>query len=385
MVLVVLVVAAAVHGLRLGALVQLFTYAGFFAGLLLGALLSVLVVSPVRSPVFRTFVSLALVLGLAVALGIGGRVLGTWSNAGLKRLHLGSLDAAAGVAVGVVAVLLSAWILSNVLVESRYTWLSSAIQRSDVLRTVDNVLPPVPAVFAQVQGFLQSGGFPPVFADLAPLPAGRVAEPTAAQAQAMSVTAGRSTVKVLGVACGYEQEGSGFVVAPGLVATNAHVVAGETTTTVVVGSADYRATTVYFDPSFDLALLRTAAPLGPPLVLVTTTVPRGAVAAAVGYPEDRGLTVTPAGVAATVTAEGRDIYNDGLVVRQVYEIDADVLPGNSGGPLVDQSGAVIGVVFSRSTVDAGVGYALTSPAVATRVAQARTSTRAVSTDHCTEG
>jgi len=325
------------------------------------------------------------VLGMAVALGVGGRVLGTWSNAAIRRLHLGSVDAAAGVAVGVVALLLSAWLLSNMLVESRYTWLSSAIQRSAVLRTVDNVLPPVPSVFAQVQGFLQSGGFPPVFADLAPFPAGRVAEPTDLAAQAMAAPAVRSTVKVLGVACGYQQEGSGFVVAPGLVATNAHVVAGESSTSVVVGSEYYRATTVYFDPAFDLAILRTAAPLGPPLTLATTTVPRGTPAAVAGYPEDRGLTVTPAGVAATVSAEGRDIYNDGLVVRQVYEIDADVLPGNSGGPLVDAHGTVVGVVFSRSTVDPDVGYALTSPAVAARVAQAQHRTRAVSTDGCTEG
>jgi S1-C subfamily serine protease len=384
-VLVVLVVAAALHGLRLGALVQILTYVGFFAGLVLGALLSLAVVSPVRSPVFRTFMSLALVLGMAVAGGLGGRVLGDWSNVTLRRLHLGSVDAAAGVAVAVVAVLLSAWVLSNVLVQSRYTWLSSAIQRSAVLRTVDNVMPPVPSVFARVQGFLESGGFPPVFANLAALPAGPVAEPTSAQATALGRPAAASTVKVLGVACGYEQEGSGFVVAPGMVVTNAHVVAGERSTDVVVGGSAYRATPVYVDPSFDLAVLRTPAPLGPPLPLDPDVVDRGTTAAVVGYPENQSLTITPAGVSSLVTAEGRDIYNSGLVVRQVYEVDAHVLPGNSGGPLVGPGGQVLGVVFSRSTVDANVGYALTSPEVASRVRVAAGAQRAVSTGACTEG
>ena len=127
-----------------------------------------------------------------------------------------------------VAVLLSAWLLSNMLVESRYTWLSSAIQRSDVLRTVDNVLPPVPSVFAQVQGFLASPGASPRCSPTWPRspPPGWPRRRTP-QADALAAAQPASTVKVLGQACGYLQEGSGFVVAPGLVVTNAHVVAGE--------------------------------------------------------------------------------------------------------------------------------------------------------------
>jgi S1-C subfamily serine protease len=114
-------------------------------------------------------------------------------------------------------------------------------------------------------------------------------------------------------------------------------------------------------------------------------VDRGTTAAVVGYPENQSLTITPAGVSSLVTAEGRDIYNSGLVVRQVYEVDAHVLPGNSGGPLVGPGGQVLGVVFSRSTVDANVGYALTSPEVASRVRVAAGAQRAVSTGACTEG
>ena len=84
-----------------------------------------------------------------------------------------------------------------------------------------------------------------------------------------------STVKILGTACSNEQEGSGFVVGPGLVATNAHVVAGESNgnTQVVLDDNAYNATAVFFDPAFDLAVLRTDAPLGPALTIDPNLVP----------------------------------------------------------------------------------------------------------------
>ena len=80
--------------------------------------------------------------------------------------------------------------------------------------------------------------------------------------------------------------------------------------------------------------------------------------------------MVPAGVMAEFEAEGRDIYGQGLTVRDVYEIQAIVRPGNSGGPLVQPDGQVIGVVFSRSTTNGDIGYALASPGVLSRVDQA---------------
>ena len=384
-VLVVLLLAAAVHGLRLGALAQILTFGGFWLGLLLGAVLSVALVGSSRSQTVRTSVTMALVLGLSITLGIAGRVVGRWSNAMLRRHHLGPLDSGLGVAVAVVAVLLSAWLVGNLVVAGQYAWLGSALQRSDILRSVDQALPPVPSVFSRVQSFLSARGFPPVFTALAPPVAAPVRVPTAAQAAAIAGGAGYSTVKVLGAACGSLQEGSGFVAAPGLVVTNAHVVAGEAQTQVVVGSARYAATTVLFDPSFDLAVLRTDAPLGPPLAIDAGPVGRGTEGAVLGYPEDGPLAVGAAGVTAVLTAQGRDIYNVGLVVRSVYQVQAVVRPGNSGGPLVGPRGEVVGVVFSRSTTDPTVGYALASPAVLTRVHQAERARSPVGDGPCTAG
>ena len=118
------------------------------------------------------------------------------------------------------------------------------------------------------------------------------------------------------------------MVGPGLVVTNAHVVAGRATTEVQVSTGTYPATAVLYDPTYDLAVLRTKAPLGPALTLDHNVVARGSQAAVVGYPKDGPLLVAPAGVDGAITARGRDIYNQGTVVRQVYQLSTEVEPGN---------------------------------------------------------
>ncbi len=383
--LIVLMALAALHGLRVGALTQLLTFGGFWIGFALGVLLSVTVFSSVHTNGVKAALVVALTLGLASLCGVFGRVLGSWSNATLRRHHLSKVDSAFGVGVALVAVLLSAWLVANVVSSSssRYTALSQAASKSDILRAIDNVLPPAPNVLLKVQSFLNEQGFPPVFADLTPAPATPVARPTSAETQGLADPAVFSTVKVEGVACNEQQEGSGFVVGRNLVVTNAHVVAGEASTQIIEGSTAYKAVPIAFDPNLDLAVLRTKAPLGPALTLAPTIVARGTQAAVLGYPEDGPLTVDAAGIATNLTATGRDIYNQGLVTRDIYQIDAAIRPGNSGGPLMGPGGQVVGVVFSRSTTDPGVGYALSSPEVLTRLQQAETHTTGVSTGACT--
>ncbi len=385
-----LMLLAAVHGLRLGAVVQLLTFGGFFLGFLLGTVVWVPLLSRGHSEdVTRSVVVVSLVLLTACAFGYAGRVLGTWSNVTVRRHHLGHVDAVLGVAVAVLMVLLSVWVVAAVILSpnSRFTSLDAAVARSDILHSIDGVLPQAPSIFNDLQTFLNDQGFPQVFSTLTPPSTPSVSTPTDAETKALADPAIFSTVKILGTACSSEQEGSGFVVGPGLVATNAHVVAGESNgnTQVLLGNSAYNATPVLFDPDFDLAVLRTDAPLGPALSISSNLVPRGTQAAVLGYPEDRGLSIGAAGVTEEVTAIGKDIYNNGSVERGVYALDADVLPGNSGGPLLGPGGQVIGVVFSRSTVYPNVGYALASPGVLSRVQQAERHHSAVSTGPCISG
>jgi S1-C subfamily serine protease len=224
-----------------------------------------------------------------------------------------------------------------------------------------------------------------VFAALAPASALPVSLPSNAMLRSADLAAGPSTVKIEGVGCGVLQEGSGFVAAPGLVVTNAHVVAGIAAPLVQIGRTVKATEVVLFDPSFDLAVLRVSGLSAPPLQLDPAPVGRGTQAAVLGFPGGGPFTVDAAGVMAAFEAQGRDIYGHGLTVRNVYELNALVRPGNSGGPLVLPDGRVIGVVFSRSTVDPSIGYALTSPDVLPRVLRAEGVVRAVSTGACTSG
>jgi S1-C subfamily serine protease len=389
LVIIGLMLLAAIHGLRLGALVQLMTFGGFWLGFLLGCLLWVPLLHHGTDDATRSVVIVALVIGTAAVFGSAGRVIGSYSNITLRRHHLGNVDAVFGVGVAIVAVLLSVWLLAAVISSpnSRFTWLDAAVERSDILHSVDHVLPQAPSVFGQLQTFLSDQGFPQVFSTLTPPSTPSVVEPSDAETRSLADPAVFSTVKILGTACNSEQEGSGFVVGHGLVATNAHVVAGEPrgSTQVLIGNTAYGATAVLFDPSFDLAVLRTDAPLGPALPISAALVGRGSQAALLGYPEDGPLTIGPAGVTSEITAVGKDIYNDGSVTRGVYSLQANVEPGNSGGPLMGPGGQVIGVVFSRSTVYPDVGYALTSPGVLARVQEAALHQGGVGTGKCISG
>jgi S1-C subfamily serine protease len=382
--LLVVVAVAAIEGLRLGAVLLTLSFVGFWLGMYLGAILASATVRWVHSQPSRTAVALITMIGCAIVLGTVGRVLGARSFRALHRGRLGSVDSVLGVAVAVVASLLAVWLVASTLVNSSYPSLNSVIANSTIIRSLDNVLPAPPSVFSRVQAFLSQEGFPPVFAQLAPASAGPVALPDAATVNAAVAAAGASTVKVVGEGCGQLQEGSGFVVAPGLVVTNAHVVAGIPHPTVDDASGTHDTAVVFFDPSFDLAVLRTNV-AEPALALDSQTVPRQTQGAVLGYPGGGPFTYGPAGVMAEFEAQGRDIYGQGLTVRDVYEVEASVRPGNSGGPLVLPNGVVIGIVFSRSTTNDTIGYALTSPGVLTRVHQAEAATGTVGTGGCTNG
>ena len=208
----------------------------------------------------------------------------------------------------------------------------------------------------------------------------------------MAATAGvraaaASMVKITGVArsCNRSQEGSGWVVAPGRVVTNAHVVAGERTQRVRLGGTGrtYTAQVVVFDPQRDLAILAVPG-LRAPALKLGSDVGRGAPAVVAGFPENGPYDVQPARVRQVLTATGNDIYGRPGIAREVYSLYAKVRPGNSGGPLLNPSGRVIGIVFATSLDDPKTGYALTLKEAAPVLAKASASTP-VRTGGCAAG
>ena len=385
LVVAIVVVAATVHGIRLGALVQVGSFVGFFIGLGIGVAVALGFVRHVNQDLVRTILGLVVVFGCAGIGGAIGRILGGWGATTMKRLHLGAIDAGVGAAIGALGVFFSLWLISGLLISSGTPWLSGQVQDSALVRTVDHVFPPVPSALSRVESIVGVGNFPSVFADLIAPSTTPVAVASAEQAAGLSHGALGSTIKVLAAACGGAQEGTAFVVAPGVVATNAHVVAGMTQPAVVVNGRSYPATAVYDNPEIDLALLRTDAPLGPALSLSTTTPSSGTPAAIVGFPENGAQTVTPAAVSQQVLAVGRDIYGANLVTRDVLALTAAIAPGDSGSPLMGANNHVLGMVFSRSSVTASLSYALSASTIEGPIARAATLHAPVSTGTCVSG
>ncbi|MGC9156058.1 MAG: MarP family serine protease [Ferrimicrobium sp.] len=383
LVILALVAFSAARGLKVGATIQLGSYIGFWVGLLAGAVIAPYAAAPLPVGIVRTFISLVILFGLASITSALGRSLGSRISRKLDRFHLGKIDGGAGVIVSIAATLLIVWIVAALALNAPFQALSSEVSGSRIVQALDEILPPAPSVFAQVDALFSTAGFPPVFASIPPALAGPVPLPTSTEVKAIEAKVSASVLKVEGLACSEIQEGSAFVVAPGYVATNAHVVAGEPSTYVIQNGSQLAATVIWYNPHLDLAVLKVPGLQAPVLHFDTQVQPRGTQAVVLGYPEGGPLTYGSAGIMAGFDATGRDIYNKGLTTRLVYEIDAIVRPGNSGGPLVNSAGQVLGVVFSRSTTNNYVGFALAAPAVAKEVHEALTEPQhRVSTEGC---
>jgi S1-C subfamily serine protease len=236
---------------------------------------------------------------------------------------------------------------------------------------------------------VSTSAFPRVFEGVRPEPLVPVPPPNAeAMLPAVQNRVRRSVVKVTGDAptCDRGQEGSGAVIAPERVITNAHVVAGVRNPVVQLAGQrrQYRATVVLFDPRTDVAVL--AVPRLPaPALPLGGELGRGDDAVVAGYPGNGPYTAVPARIRARLSATGEDIYGAAGAVRQVYSLYTTVEQGNSGGPLLSIDGELAGVVFAKSLDDADTGYALTLTEVAAEIAAGITADARVDTAGCTVG
>ena len=385
LIILVAVAASAAHGFFRGAAVQLLSFGGFWGGLALGAVLAPQVSRHVNSDIAKTTTAVVVVFGLAILLGGVGERVGARIRTGLRVTVLGPLDSGIGAAIGVAATLLAIWVITAMISIVSIPSISRPLSQSAIVKALVNTLPPAPAVFAGVGHLLAPSGLPQVFAGLEPGPPAPLPTPSTPAVEAAVAAAGESTVKIEGLGCGGVKTGSGWVAAPGLVVTNAHVVAGIAAPYVVDRENRRHLGTrvVLFDPEVDIAVLRvTNLPAARPLPLVRSDEPRGTVGAVLGYPGGGPFTASPAVLLTQIEATGRDIYNQNVTTRSVYEIQADVRPGNSGGPFVTTAGQVVGVVFSASVYLQNVGFALTGREIAPEIDRAQSSVAEVSTGAC---
>jgi S1-C subfamily serine protease len=379
----------AVSGVRQGAVVGVLSLAGFVGGAVVGTLLVPELLAGWQPGLGRTLVVLLGVLACAWALQVAGVAVGRRLRGGLTWRPARVLDSLLGGVAAVVAVALVSWLLAGALRASPSPTLSRAIAGSTVLSTVDDIVPQdAGRLFADFRRIVEVEAFPRVFAGMDPEQILPVEEPDAEVADPVAAAAAGSIVKVTGVAeeCARGQEGTGWVSAPQRVVTNAHVVAGVDSPLVqVTGTGpELPARVVAFDPQRDLAVLAVPGLDAPPLP-VGEDLARGDDAVVAGFPLDGPYQYSPARVRQVLEARGEDIYGTPGVVREVYSLYARVEPGNSGGPLLDERAAVVGVVFARSLDDASTGYALTLAESAPVLAAAPGLQDAVDTGPCAIG
>ncbi|MDQ3885646.1 MAG: MarP family serine protease [Actinomycetota bacterium] len=383
----VLALVAATSGARQGMVTAIGSFAGVVAGAVLGVRFAPVLVSQLDDLAVRVSLGVAIVV-LMIALGeTVGVSLGRIVRNRIDGERMLQVESALGAVVQGVAALAVAWLIALPLNSSSYTELANAVRRSAVLHGVDVVMPDaLRSLPAELTRLLDVSGFPDVLAPFAATPITEVppgdpallADPVVMQAQ-------DSVLKVRGQAdlCSRMLEGSSFVIAPERVLTNAHVVAGTESVTVETAAGDtLRAEVVSYDPNTDVAVLEVPGLDAPALPLSPQEAPTGLDVLVLGYPLDGSYTPAAGRVRDQILLRGPNIYSAGTVARRVYTVRAQVLSGNSGGPLVDTNGQVRGMVFGAAVDDDDTGFALTVSEIADDVASAPSLTEEVGTASC---
>ncbi|WP_459385571.1 MarP family serine protease [Arthrobacter humicola] len=381
--LVVALLSYLIHGLRNGFLVTLGGIAGFAAGAV-AAFVSVPIVSGlVEDSGWR----LTAIVATAVLLMIVGNGLGTMIGRRIRSVvPFSPLRAADRLVGGGVNVVVSALVMSMLAFSIGalgVPFVSQQLAESKVIRFIDGVTPmPVKASMAQLRSAVIGEGIPTLldgFGQSQP-----VAVPDTSTDTPALNKAAASVLKIAGTAyqCGQNQTGTGFVVAPGRVVTNAHVVAGVDEPVVETpGGRALPGRVVYFDSQHDLAVVAVDGLRSEPLALAAD-LPSGSAAAFAGYPHGGPFQSKPATVQDIATVLVPDIYGKNASPEDVYRLAGDVQPGNSGGPLLTMDGQVAGVVFAKATTESSLGFALTMNDLSPVAAQAPGLGSAVSSGQC---
>jgi S1-C subfamily serine protease len=367
-------------GYQQGLIVGVLSLAGFAIGAFLGSRLGpALLPDGSHSPYApATALAGALLVGGIVAVSMEGlafaarrRLLGPTG----RHRGVAVMESTGGALLLVALALGIAWLFGAVALNAPGAKsLRQAVQESAILRALNDAFPPSSGLIRALNRIDPRVSVQGPSPDVAP-PDSKIARDPEVRAASASV------VRVLGTACGLGVEGSGWIAEPGIVVTNAHVVAGETDTTVTPAGSDssFEATPVHYDPSNDLALLRVNGLQAAPLSFAPN-VTSGTPGAVIGYPENGPLTITPARAGATGPVITEDSYGRGPVTRELTALRGEVHSGNSGGPLVDGNGRVMGTVFAATTQGKPGGYAVPNGVVAGALGD---STGAVSTGPCT--
>ncbi len=353
-VVVLLAVMAGIGGYRMGFVARAASWAGMALGIVVAVKLLPSLASSEVDPQRLLLLGLVVVFAGAILGQVIGLVVGAQLRTVIPRGNPQAFDRAGGAAAGVVGVLVGYWLLLPVLAQTPQ-WPAQQARNSAIASFIHDHFPEAPDTTQALRRVLG----PRVFEGFGPAPS--IGAPPAATGLSRETAnqVARSTVKIEAPACSRVQEGSGSVVGPDLIATNAHVVAGSKAPSVIRDDGrQLDATVVAFDPDRDVAVLRVRQISRPPLPMGGGPFGAGATGAVFGHPFGGDLTLSPFEVAEAVDARGFDIYDQHRTTRHIFVLSSDLAPGDSGGALVDPDGQIEGMAFAIAPDQQGVGYAL---------------------------
>ncbi|CAL8899475.1 MarP family serine protease [Kocuria varians] len=381
-VLVLVLIAYLVAGFRRG----FFRSFAALVGLVLGAVVAFWAGPVVAAYVDGTWQVPAVLLTVLVLLGLGeylGSMLGSMLARITEKTGLGVVDRVAGAVLNVAVAGIIMSLLASLVGQMGLPALSQQVASSQVLRGIERITPePVRNAMTQTRNAV-SGSQGIRQLDELLFPSEAAPDPKDTPDTQVVADAGRSVVQVYGTAaqCAQNQTGSGFVAQDGTVVTNAHVVAGVEQPVVQTRDGQvYRAETVQYDAASDLAVLRVPGLPETPLALEDGVSPGERVSFA-GYPLGGPYTLRAATVQGEAVAPVQNVTTGETQTRSIIQFAGNVEQGNSGGPLLNASGHVVGVVFAKAVKDQ-VGYAIPVQRVGEILDAAGDSTAAVPTGQC---
>lgn len=347
-------------GLRRGFLLTV----GDMVGLILGGVAAFFAIPLVSTLASNPWWRVGLMVATAAILIIIGQAVGRFIATKIRHwMNIDFLRAADRLAGGALSVLIIATIIGALAFSTSSMGiprLSAEIAKSKMIASIRGLTPDfVTSAISSARSAVMAETIPAFLEPFAPPVA--PADEGNWKANDLQLAAAKSVAKISGTAvqCGVNLTGSGFVVRPNLVMTNAHVVAGLSAATVET-EADRlnRAKVVYFDPESDIALLHVDGLEAEPIDLAEEDLSRGESAAFIGYPAGGPQQTHGAVVASKATVSIANIYGEDPTLQSIYQLNAEVAQGNSGGPLIDKSGDAVGLIFAKSRSDGEVGFAL---------------------------
>lgn len=372
-VIIAIAVFAAVGGYRLGFLGRALSWLGLAAGVYLAVRLLPQIVVHLHSATPGTLVVIGiivLVAGGAIGQAIG-LIAGVRLHAALPLGPVRQLDRGIGAAVGALGVIVVLWLVIPP-VSTVPGWPARAVSRSKIAQWVSRNLPTPPDAL-EILRRLAGSDAPQVFAVLQPGQSVGLPPVASPLSSVLTASVKASTVRVEGQACSLILEGSGFAVAPNLIVTNAHVVAGEArgaTSVLLPSGAQLPATVVMFDPNIDIALLSVPGLGETPIPIRVAHA--GVTGAVFGHPNGQvPVYVSPARSVLEEEAVGENLYDTRTTKRDILVLAAALAHGDSGGPLVSTAGDVVGVAFAISADQSSTAYALSVTELQTALAEPR--------------